>query len=322
MDPNNETLSNIRPLKVYEQKYTYPQSQQLNGETGFICSLSYPPPEDSGTALLNPNAGRITDEFKQALERVTELLHLGKSYSAAENHAYMLKLIDKNPKTAYRKPTGSISQVGLRIDSDKYAFLARCNISGGNTDAYLYCYLKKYFDNHIENANRDIRFIDSRYRDLFRLPDGAEIILSAANGEQTILRCRYIDSCHVEIGKAHDIWHICQFAEFLERNGASCKPKETPLPQMCFSYRQSTGQLIRINRYEDFTPVNAVLGKDETPQEYADKRNAYLKVTKAQAAAMEAGINLGWNSPEAQPKSYDENSRILKSKIPDDRSAR
>lgn len=77
--------------------------------------------------------------------------------------------------------------------------------------------------------NKIIRFIDSNYRDLFRIPDGGKIKITLSDGEELIRQCKYIDDYHFSTAKVGhryygDIYHICQFAEICERNGNSYEP--------------------------------------------------------------------------------------------------
>lgn len=65
---------------------------------------------------------------------------------------------------------------------------------------------------------KDIRFIDSHYRDLFRLPDGGCIQVTFPD-ETVVKRCSFIDEYHTQVG--YNVFHICQFAEIMERNGAT-----------------------------------------------------------------------------------------------------
>lgn len=69
---------------------------------------------------------------------------------------------------------------------------------------------------------KTIRFIDSGYRTLFTIPDGASIILTYANGETVTRTCRYLDDYHTQIGS--NIFHICEFAERMERNETTYAP--------------------------------------------------------------------------------------------------
>lgn len=74
-----------------------------------------------------------------------------------------------------------------------------------------------------EEGKREIRFIDAKYNTYFSVPDGANIILNTFEGEQRILPCEYIDDYHAQIGNA--VYHICQFAENMERAGAIYAPE-------------------------------------------------------------------------------------------------
>lgn len=71
--------------------------------------------------------------------------------------------------------------------------------------------------------SKEIRFINSRYDDMFRIPDGATIQIEFSN-EKVIKVCRYIDDYHTRIGS--NLYHICQFAEMMERVGAKYYPED------------------------------------------------------------------------------------------------
>lgn len=65
--------------------------------------------------------------------------------------------------------------------------------------------------------SKEIRFINSSYDDLFRIPDGGTIQIEFPK-ETVIKPCKYVDDYHTKIGS--EIFHICQFAEMMERVGA------------------------------------------------------------------------------------------------------
>lgn len=74
--------------------------------------------------------------------------------------------------------------------------------------------------------NKEIRFIDSRYNELFRIPDGGQILITYENGEKQRSTCKYIDEYHVDIdGRCY---HICQWAELMEQNGRTNVPATPP----------------------------------------------------------------------------------------------
>lgn len=95
--------------------------------------------------------------------------------------------------------------------------------------------MKEWLDRHIGNAEKGIRFIDSNYKELFRIPDGGKIVIHYAWGEKMERSCRFIDEYHTEIG--NDLYHICQFAELMERNGHTYEPKSAEPPQKAAKHK-------------------------------------------------------------------------------------
>lgn len=70
--------------------------------------------------------------------------------------------------------------------------------------------------------NNSIRFIDDTYKELFRIPDGGKVTITAADGYTHQAVCKYIDDYHFYLDDA--CLHICQFAEMLKRNRSKCEP--------------------------------------------------------------------------------------------------
>ena len=134
-----------------------------------------------------------------------------------------------------------------------------------------------------------------------------------------------IDETHVEIGSDwHNLYHICQFAEMMERNGNAVIPLRSSLPVQCFSVLPSSGELILLTRGEkgyspcyDFSTPDA-----QQNREFADDRNVKNGVTKAQEAAMLAGSMFGWQTPAADPRNYDEQGQPIKPRQKDRGEAR
>ena len=58
---------------------------------------------------------------------------------------------------------------------------------------------------------------------MFHIPDGGSIrVHSKWDGKDQIFKCRYVGSHHVEV--SGNCYHICQFAEMMERNGNTYAP--------------------------------------------------------------------------------------------------
>lgn len=159
-----------RPLTPTEQKYTYAQSMQLEGQTGTIGHLR----GDFATTgygfyttWFDTRPQWKSDEFKADLDTVInalredkELLHNRYDMSAFARH-FPESAIKGNYCTEY----------GFRVDTEKHAFLLRCNPTKGDYNFYCYCYVKEWLDKHIQKAKQGIRFIDPQYKELFRIPE-------------------------------------------------------------------------------------------------------------------------------------------------------
>ena len=74
------------------------------------------------------------------------------------------------------------------------------------------------------NGVRDIRFIDSHYNALFKVPDGGNVVITHFDGSVSVRRCTYIDDHHAMIGNS--VYHICEFAEIMEANGNTYAPEQ------------------------------------------------------------------------------------------------
>jgi len=77
----------------------------------------------------------------------------------------------------------------------------------------------------MDSKRKTIRFIDSDYKELFTLPDSGSIRITYPPGDGRAPAeavCTHKGEMHVEIGS--NLYHICQFAETMERIGARYEP--------------------------------------------------------------------------------------------------
>ncbi len=74
---------------------------------------------------------------------------------------------------------------------------------------------------------KEIRFINSHYQELFRINDGESIEIRYPKGEIIERECFYLDEYHTKIGQ--NVYHICDFAERMEKMGAEYRPVKEPL---------------------------------------------------------------------------------------------
>ncbi len=214
----------IRPMTQAERKYSYTQSMQLQGQTGNIGYLRGDF-DSSGYGFFttwNDHATRLkTDDFKAEFDDVINALR-SDEYGLLKNRPAMSEYARKYPDSAFQG--NYCTEFFFRADTEKHAYLIRCNPNKGDYNFYCYCYVSEWLDRHMQNAEKGIRFIDSKYNEKFRIPDGGKIIITAAWGEKNEYVCRYIDEAHLEIG--NNLYHICEFAERMEKNGAFYEPKQ------------------------------------------------------------------------------------------------
>lgn len=216
----------MRVTMIEEQKYLYAQSVQLQGQTGYIGCLK----GDFGSSRkqfhsewFDANERLKTEEFLKVLNRViTTLREKGNPFNSLKS---MMDFIQIHPDSVLEKHESRV--YGFRIDIEKYSFLLRLNHPVIEYSSYCQCYVREFLDSHIAEARKGIRFITSNYEELFRIADGDRILVTAATGVKSEYICRYIDEYHVEVGK--NLYHICEFAELLEKTGASYKPREREL---------------------------------------------------------------------------------------------
>ncbi len=184
----------LRPLTVPERKYTYAQSSQLQGQTGNIGYLR----GDFGssgdqfyTTWFDTRPQWKSDEFKRDLDDVINALR-SEEYGLLQSRSQMVRYGRENKESEMQG--AYTTEFGFRADTEKYAFVLRCNPTRGDYNFYCLCYVKEWLDKHIEEANRDIRFIDSHYKELFRIPDGERIIVTDRDGKTESYPCRYMRS--------------------------------------------------------------------------------------------------------------------------------
>ncbi|MDD4474933.1 MAG: hypothetical protein PHV95_03950 [Eubacteriales bacterium] len=306
---------NIRPTKPVERLYFYAQSQQLKMQCGSIGYLRGDF-DSSGnmfhTTWFDHRESHKTEEFKAELDKIINTLRYDEQYGGLlSNRSTMSEFCQEQKESVFEG--NYCTEYGFRVDTENHAYLIRCNPSQGDYNFYVFCYISKWLDNHMKNAEKGIRFIDPNYNEQFRINDGEKIIITRSDGENLSKTCRYIDETHLEVGK--ELYHICQFAELMERNDNICMPEYPKLPVMCYSTLPSTGELIVIKRGENgYRKADHRMSGCDSSRSYADMVNKKLGVSKAQEAAMIAGSLYGWNVPAADPKNYDTDGHPIKNK--------
>lgn len=299
----------MRALTEKEDKYTFSNSMQISMQCGLIGHLRADMDSDGNGFFSSWEDYRKelkTDEFKDEFDKVINSLR--EEGDIPYNRKSLAKYCYSSPQA---KMNNEQDYYGVRVDTQKYAYLCRLNPNKGEYNLYCYCYIKDWLDKHIRSAEKGIRFITPEYKEKFRISDGEKIRITFSDGEVKDRVCRYIDDSHVEVGD--DLYHICEFAERMEQCGATFIPLRSDLPEVCFSILPSTGDVIIIKHGESGYYRCEYSTEDKAfNREFANDRNANLGVSKAQVEAMLAGSMYGWDVSAADPKSYDVNGTLLR----------
>lgn len=299
----------MRALTEKEDKYTFSNSMQISMQCGLIGHLRADMDSDGNGFFSSWEDYRKelkTDEFKDEFDKVINSLR--EEGDILYNRKALAKYCYSSPQA---KMNNEQDYYGVRVDTEKYAYLCRLNPNKGEYNLYCYCYIKDWLDKHIRSAEKGIRFITPEYKEKFRISDGEKIRITFSDGEVKDRVCRYIDDSHVEVGD--DLYHICEFAERMEQCGATFIPLRSDLPEVCYSILPSTGDVIIIKHGESGYYRCEYSTEDKAfNREFANDRNANLGVSKAQVEAMLAGSMYGWDVSAADPKSYDVNGTLFR----------
>ena len=298
-----------RAMTEVEDKYTFAQSPQIASQTGLIGYLRADMDTDGNGFFSTWNDWRKdlkTDEFKQEFDEIINSLR--EEGDILHNRAALSKYCHSTPQA---RMNTDYEYYGIRVDTERYAYLLRINPNKGEYNLYCYCYRRDWLDDHIRQAKRGIRFIKPNYEEKFRIADGEKILITLANGDQTPRTCRYIDDYHFEVGGMP--YHICEFAEMVEANGDKIIPLRSDLPDCCYSVNKTTGEIIILKKGETgfYKTDISTTGREES-RELVDFQNNKLSVTKAQEAAMYWGSVYGFDTRGADPKQYDADGVMMK----------
>ena len=303
-----------RAMIEAEDKYTFRQSTQISMQTGLIGHLRADMDTDGNgffSSWFDFREELKTDEFKAEFDDVINSLR--EEGDILHNRRALAKYCYSTPQSRMQEEPG---YYGVRVDTEKYAYLLRLNPDRGEYNLYCYCYRRDWLDQHLKDAEKGIRFIDSHYKELFRIPDGGKVKIHYSWNEDQIRTCRYIDDYHVEIGS--NLYHICEFAERMEQNGNTVIPLRSSLPEQCYVFVQTENCVGIVKKGESgFYRTDIQGGKPSETNALVNEMNEQLGLSKGQAEAMKAGSMFGWDTPAADPKSYDKNGIPVKPKQKD-----
>ena len=312
----------ITSMTPEERLYAYSQSSQIEEQTGCIGHLrgDFGAGKEFYTSWFDHQKEYKDDEFKAEFDEVVNTLREkdGPLCSRDSMNRFCFQHSEAEFEGNY------CTEYGFKVQTPQHTYMLRCNPNYGDYNFYLYAYVARFLEHHMEKAKEGIRFMASSGRKLFRIPDGDHIRIQRSDGSHVDRSCRYIDECHVEIGGGwNNLYHVFQFAEVMERNGSTVIPLRSSLPEHCYIYLPTTREIGIVKKGEsgyyrsDLTPVYGEDGK-----QFVEELNQKGGITKAQEAAMLAGSMFGWQTPAADPKNYDEQGQPIKWKTKDRGEAR
>lgn len=265
-----------RIMNPAERKYTFRQSQQISMQTGLIGYLRADFGSTGKEFYSTWNDFRKdlkTDDFKKEFDLVINSYRSGDGEFLIGRSA-MTKFCYEHPESSYEDDR---NHYGVRVDTEQYSYLMRLNPNRGEYNLYCYCYQREWLDNHLQKAEKGIRFIDPHYKEQFTIPDGDKIRITLSSGEHYDRECRYIDDYHLEVGD--NLYHTQEeiydsLAEIVEENEPSETVEATQgeavmLPEYAKLYEQNS-DIVGWIRIDD-TKINYPVM--QSPQEL----NFYLK---------------------------------------------
>lgn len=297
----------LRPMTIAEHAYCFAQSHQISTQAGLIGHLR----ADFGSlgtgffsTFFDFRESLKSDAFKVEFDDVINALQVDPQYGGIlKSRGVMNAYCHKHPESCVEADR----QYGFRANTDHFSYMIRVNPHKGEYNLYCYCYVRQWLDRHMKQAEKGIRFITPHYQEKFRIADGDRVRLIMESGETREMSCRYIDDYHMEVfgQKGSSVYHICEFAEVWEDHG--CKemiPLRKSLPDQCFSFLESTGEIIRITKGEKGYIPTGKYTENGNPRDGVDALNKTISVSRAQEAAMVIGSMFGWDKPGADPARY------------------
>lgn len=301
---------NLRPMTETERMYSYTQSHQLMMQTGCIGHLrgDFGSNGEGFYSTWDDHRFDIkSDAFKLEFDAVINALREDARYgSVLSSRRAMRSYCTKHGDSSFHNDR---NEYGFRGDTAHYSYFLRLTPNKGDYNIYCYCYLRQWLDRHMDRARHGIRFITPEYKELFRISDGDRVRLTTKGGERREMTCRYVDDHHFETfsSRGTTLYHIAEFAEQMQQQ--ECQnliPLRKSLPEKCFSFLETTGDLILLEKGKRGYSPTGIFPQDGNIQAGVDAVNEANGVTKAQAAAMKAGSMFGFEVPAADPANYND----------------
>jgi len=214
----------LRAATPAERKYAYNQSQQIAMQCGCIGYLQGDF-GSTGTQLHSKwtdgcrhyRSNAFSAEFDRIVYALQSDGHFG---GILKDRASMERYCRRRRKVVFQ---GNFAkEYAFRLDTENHAYLIRCIPAVGDSNFYVYAYVAKHLDEHMERAEQGIRFVDGNGDFLFRLGDGEKIAITYPDGEEVACTCRFVGNRYVEVDS--NLYTIDEFACKMRLSGKRYRP--------------------------------------------------------------------------------------------------
>ena len=156
----------ITSMTPADRLYAYNQSSQLEGQTGCIGHLrgDFGSGQEFYTSWFDHRSEYKTDEFKAELDEVVNTLR--EKDGLFFSRGSMTRFCYQNPEAEFEG--NYCAEYGFKVQTPQHTYMLRCNPNYGDYNFYLYAYVARFLEHHMEKAKQGIRFITPGYKELFR----------------------------------------------------------------------------------------------------------------------------------------------------------
>ena len=160
----------ITSMTPEERLYAYSQSSQIEGQTGCIGYLrgDFGAGQEVYTSWFDRRKEYKDGEFKAEFDEVVNALR--EKDGLLCSRASMNRFCCQHPEAEFEG--NYCTEYGFKVQTSQHTYMLRCNLNYGDYNFYLYAYVARFLEHHIEKAQEGIRFMASSGRELFRIPDG------------------------------------------------------------------------------------------------------------------------------------------------------
>ena len=155
----------ITSMTPADRLYAYNQSSQLEGQTGCIGHLrgDFGGGQEFFSSWFDHRREYKTDEFKAELDEVVNTLREKDGLLCTRGS--MTRFCYQNPEAEFEG--NYCAEYGFKVQTPQHTYMLRCNPNYGDYNFYLYAYVSRFLEHHMEKAKQGIRFITPGYKELF-----------------------------------------------------------------------------------------------------------------------------------------------------------